>query len=336
MFARHLPVRSLCLASILAFAVAGCTEQEDHVHLNAARGEVEVAQGVLPPEELARLEATFDRVIQDGEHAVAKLEADIASLERANADRAAQINTLISQIESRRAVLEQQYQQNLILCVFFPVPSICILANFISNDTRMQEFNHQLQRVRDEKARAEADIRRYGKRRDALRAQLVPVRDSKARLIARFRAGIGDSPAELAESPETAGAYARADALGSVADATAQEIALLRQIRAAAIDLASSLDAALATIETVAENVDDLVRQARDEFMNLLEGLLFGDPAGVAADFLDDAIAARTRHMLASLGWPVSELVHHLVSTRGDDPSLEPALLAKLGNGAAD
>src|SRR4051812_45869211 len=40
MFVRHLPARSLCLASILAFALAGCTERDDHVHLNVALGEV--------------------------------------------------------------------------------------------------------------------------------------------------------------------------------------------------------------------------------------------------------------------------------------------------------
>lgn len=322
------------LISLCFCALTGCLAD---VETETSRGFLDGP--VLDGQDKARVARAFDDVIAEGERTIASLEREIASLEAQNRAKADEINSLVQQIEARRVELQRQHDNNLILCMFFPDPSICLLAVVIDNDGRMRDYNARLTAARTEQSRVQADQARYQQRRDALRQKLVPLRASRQRLMDAIEADDAPPvPGAIASSPEAAAAWVQAELTASVADAFDAEIAVLVEIRNAAAELSASLDLALTTVRGLATEVDGLVQDARDHFMDLLEGILSDDPDVAARRFLDDTLAARTKAMLASLDWPVRELVQHLIDHRADDESdpeaLQAELLEAIANGA--
>jgi len=336
------------LACMLGLALMGCaderavdgTSDKGDEPFVLSWGDNPKADGTaewMSASERARLEAAFDEVIRAGEHTIASLELEIARLEHTIADKQREIQELVARIEARRAELERQYNNNMLLCMFFPNPMTCVFANYLANDGLMRDYETRLAAARETARRAESDVSSYRARRDRLRAQLVPVRASKARLIALVRGGI-----ELAPPPEiltdmaAAGTeYARVRALESIAHATRQEIGILVEIRNAAAELSATLDASLGTLRALATSVDELVRAARERFMSLLEAAIAGDGALVDA-WLDREIAALTRRMLDALGWPLAELVDHLFATRAGGSAVTPEMIADALRGDDD
>jgi hypothetical protein len=196
----------------------------------------------------------------------------------------------------------------------------------------MRQLEADLQQARSRQAQVQAELAEYVQRRDVLRTRIASVREGRERLISLLRSGadVAPVPEVLDAGSAEARAFARAEALGQISNATREEIELLVELRVAAAELAAELDAALEVVRALATSVDELVADARGEFMNLLEGLLSGDPGAVARDFLEDALARRTREMLAALDWPSSELVEHLIGTRAGGESDLDALAAAL------
>ena len=338
------PLAVLAVPAVLLAALAGvpgcAAEDKDtaapfDIHV-APDGKADGPAGLLSAEDLARLEEAFDQVIASGQATIDQLEAEIAALEASNATKAAEIDALVQQIEQRRDELEDQHQQNLVFCVLFPNPATCVLAVMISNDSRMQSLERDLAAARATQRQIQEDIARYEARRDALRAELVPLRASKDRLIALFQSGLDGQPVPdvlPAGSPE-ATAFARAEVLAEISGATREEIAILVDIRNAAVELAAALDDALDTVRALATSVDELVEEARGQFMDMIEALLAGDADALARDWLDQALADATRDMLAGLDWPVREFVQHLIDNRGegevDLDALAQQLIEKL------
>jgi hypothetical protein len=282
--------------------------------------------GLLSAADLARVQAAFDDAIASGEAAIATLEHEIDRLDAENRAKVGEIDGLVRQMEQRRSELEDQHRRNLVLCLLFPSPGICLLAVVIENDGRMQQLERDLAQARDRQRQVQAELADHRDRRAVLQARLAPLRAARERLIALYRDGVPLRPLPEvldAGSPEAL-AFSRADALGRIAAATRAEIELLVEIRNAAAELQAQLDAALGTIRALASSVDALVAEARDRFMELLEALTSGDPDAVARDWLDEAIAARTRAMLDALDWPARELIDHLIATRpGDEVDLD-------------
>ena len=291
-----------------------------------ADGKGDGLDGLLSSEDLDRLESAFEEVIAAGEETIEQLELEIAQLESDNQAKAAEIDSLVQQMEQRRRELEDQHDRNLILCALFPNPAICVLSVMIANDDRMQRLERDLGSARSEQTRIRDDIARFEGRRDSLRADLVPLRESKERLIALFRQGVDprDVPEALEPGSPEAAAFSRADVLARIAEATRAEINVLVEIRNAAAELAGALDEALVTVRALATSVDGLVEDARGQFMDMIEALVSGDPDALARDWLDEALAAKTRELLAALDWPARELVEHLLATRaGDEVDLD-------------
>jgi hypothetical protein len=296
--------------------------------------------GLLPPDDLDRLETAFDDVIESGQRTIDELESEIAALERDNAAKVAEIDSLVAQMEQRRRELEDQHDRNLLLCAFFPNPATCLLAVMIANDGRMQQLERDLSRAKTEQRQIREDLAHFESRRDSLRAELAPLSESRARLIALFREGVdgADAPDVLDPGSAEAAAYNRADVLGRIADATRAEIGVLVDIRNAAVELANSIDQTLATVRALSTSVDELVADARGQLMDMIEALVSGDPGAAARDWLDQALAERTRELLDALDWPVRELVDHLIATRAggevDADALARDLLDALLAGA--
>ena len=298
---------------------------------------------LLSASDTQRLVQTFDNAIAAGELTVASLEVEIARLEATSATKAQEIASLVQQIAARRADLARQYDNNMILCMFFPNPATCVFANYLANDGTMRSYETQLGQARAAQAEANTQMSAYSARRNALRDRLVPIRASKARLVALVRSGVevGETPAVLAQmpalSPAASIAYSRITALQQVSSATASEIAILVQIRNAAAELSAALDGTIGTLRGLLTSVDALVRQERDRFMDLLAAALGGDPAAAVDRWLEDEIAALTRRALDGLGWPRAEFVEHLFASHPAVAGVDVAdVLAALGDAAND
>jgi hypothetical protein len=328
-------MRSSIWMQIGLLAVGGCVAGDA-----SERSSARDIAGAVDDTDRQAIQDALDAVIHAGQSAIADLETQISQLEQSNRAKAAEIDRLVGQIEQRRSELDAEYRRNLVLCLFFPDPTICVLANVISNDGQMRDYNERLSAARAEQSRAQAAITSYQTRRDALRAQIAPLRDSRDRLLAAMDRSETSIPAPaVLDDPTTAAAYTRAETLGSLSSSFHDEIGFLGAIRDAAADLAATLDSALATIQDISEAVDALVKRSRDRFMQLLEALLAGDPEAAARDWLDDELARRTEEIARQLGWPACDIVRHLVDTRADgevDPdTLTTELLEKLVGGNA-
>jgi hypothetical protein len=132
----------------------------------------------------------------------------------------------------------------------------------------------------------------------------------------------------------TATAYTRAAVMQKIETAIGTEIALLVEIRNAAVELANALDQSLATLHSLEHSVDVLVEKQRKSFMDLLFGFLSGDPQAAADKWLEDVLAAKTRELLNKLEWPLNEFARYLAESRGgtgDIDGLVQRILEKLG-----
>ncbi len=338
----------LAFASITAPLLhAGCTgasdkEAEDPfaIHISSD-GKADGTAGVVSAEDLARIDGAFETAIARGDTTVASLEREIARLEADNQRKVDEIAQLVRQIDQRRRELEDQQRNNLIFCVFFPNPATCALAVIIANDGRMRALEGDRARAQEEQRRVLEDLAAYTHRRDELRARIAPLRASRARLIGLLRNGVPavPVPSVLTVGSPAARAYNRVEVLRRIGDATRNEIALLVEIRNAAAELAAALDTALATVRALATDVDELLADARGDFFDMIEAVLSGNADALARDWLDDALASRTREMLAGLGYPAGDLVEHLIATRGegevDLAALTRSLLDKLQGASA-
>jgi hypothetical protein len=329
------------------FAVAACTSVDQKTELDPfdihvdPEGKADGEAGIVSAADLARVDGALLDAITRGEATIARLEEDIARLEADNQRKLDEIAALVRQIDQRKDELRQQANNNSLLCLFFPNPAICFVSVMISNDSRIQQLERDRARAQEALRQGQLQLAQYVDRRNVLREKIVPLREGRARLVDLLRHGVsaGELPSVLTAGSPEARAYTRADVLSRIAEATRGEIALLVEIRNAAAELSGQLDTALATVRALATDVDNLVADARGDFMDAIEALLSGDADALARDWLDDALAARTRDMLSGLDWPARELVDHLIATRGegevDLDALARSLLDKLG-GATD
>jgi hypothetical protein len=422
--------------------------------------------GLLSTQDQKRLEVAFDQAIAAGEATVQQLEKEIAKLETSNAAKQAEADAIVARIAAREQEIRDQANRNLILCAFFPDPSICFVANIIANDSTLRTYRQQLDAARAEQQKIRNEIAAYTTKRDALRTKLGPIRDGKQQLLAMLRDGttptklpvriaIADrgftllasefgprafnamgplalvddgsgtrsdgceaSPAgslagkiavldrgscdftvkvanaqaagalgviiandrtgvasvpgngqmtapitipsgmvtktdgaalklfggrdasildhEIERSPQTASAWAKQAVMSKIATTIGTEIAVLVDIRNAAVELSNTLDQSLATMRELEHSVAELVAKQRQDFMDKLFDMLSGDPASLAEAWLEDALAARTKELIAQLEFPLNEVVRYLVESRGgqgDVDALIKRLLDKLGTG---
>lgn len=324
---------------VVPFVVAACADAEevgvkgDEPFELTDSGKAD-GSGLLSAQDQARIEAAFDAAVAASEQTIAKLEAEIVKLEQQHAQKQAEADALVQRIASREQELRDQYDRNLVLCAFFPNPAICIFANYIANDSTLSSYKNQLAAARQQQQQIMQKVADYRARRDVLRAKLVQVRDAKTRMLSLLRNGTTvPVPAELTGAAATA--FQRVQVMRKIEDAIASEIALLVEIRNAAVELSNALDQSLATLRALEQSVDALVEQQREAFMDLLSGLLSGDPAAAAEKWLEDVLAAKTRELLGKLSWPASEFARFLVETRaGNNPdpqALLTRILQKLG-----
>ncbi len=290
------------------------------------------ADGVLSSADRARIQTAFDQAITSAESTVAQLETEIAQLEASHAQKQAEADRLVAQIAAREEDIRRNFNNNLIVCAFFPSPA-CFLATALSNDSALRSFRQQLASAQAEQTRIRNEITAYGQKRDAIRAKVAPLRTGKQRVLAMLDGAAPHTPpADLASDPATAEAYWRAGAMSDVQAAVAEEVRLLLELRDAAVELATTLDQSLLTLRRLEESVATLVEKQREQFMKLVVGVLTGDPAAAAQKFLDAQIAARTRAVLNTLEWPLNEFAMFLASKRGDGDvqALYRKLLEKL------
>jgi hypothetical protein len=289
--------------------------------------------GLLSAADEARLVAAFDAVVAKGQTTIAQLETEIARLEADNARKQQEANTLVSNIAARERELQNNYNNNLLLCAFFPNPVTCVLANYLANDSTLSSYKRQLADAQAAQARIATEMQQYATKRDDLRARIDEIRAGKTRLLATLRDNQSPTyPSSLSTSPETGRAYWRATQMGKVETSIAQEIALLVDLRNAAVELSNVLDQSLNTLRALEQSVDALVEQSREQFMDLLSALLTGDPAAHAEKWLEDTIAKKTRDMLNALEWPLNEFARFVVERDGDPESLIQRILDKLAN----
>ncbi len=332
-------MRMTSLLQVLLLTV-GCLESDEVSSKDSldepdfALGEPGKADGVASGEDRQRIERAFDEAVAAGESTVAQLEAEIATLEAGHRQKQAEADALVTAIANRRAELEENYNDNLLLCALFPNPLTCVLANYLANDSTLTSYEKQLADARTEQARIASELAEYGTKRDGIRTRVDQLRAGKLELLAMLRAEAPPSapPPLLAESPAAANALWRVSAMEQVQVKLNAEVLALVELRNLAVGVSTALDQSLSTLRKLEANVDQLVLNQRKQFMELLAGLASGDPAAAATKFLNQQIAAKTRMLLNGLGWPMNEFAVFLASNRGDGAfrTLVKKLMEKL------
>lgn len=329
---RHLPC--LLVSSLLISACAETVSESSKLDSDEPGFAIEdlgKADGVLSSSDRQRIETAFDQAISSAEATVTQLEDEIGSLEASHLVKQQEADRLVQQIAAREDEIRRNFNNNLLICAFFPSPA-CFLATALSNDSALRSFRDQLSRAQAEQTRIRNEIATYGQKRDAIRAKITPLRQGKTRVLAMLNGSAPTPPAVLADDPATALAYWRTSAMAEVQAAVAEEVRLLIELRDAAVELATTLDQSLLTLRRLEESVADLVTKQREQFMKFAIGMLTGDPAATAQKFLDQQVAALTRSVLNQLEWPLNEFARYLASERGegDEEALYRRLLEKL------
>jgi hypothetical protein len=289
------------------------------------------ADGVLSSSDKQRIENAFDDAIESAEATVVQLEDEIRDLEASHAAKQAEADRLVQQIASREEDIRRNFNNNLILCAFFPSPA-CFLATALANDSALSSYRSQLSAAQSEQTRIRNEIAAYGVKRDRIRTKIAPLRAGKTRVLAMLNGAEPAPPTVLEDDPATAEAYWRTGAMADVQAAIAEEVRLLLELRDAAVELANTLDQSLLTLRRLEENVAELVQKQREQFMKFAINMLTGDPAATAQKFLDQQIASRTKAVLNQLEWPLNEFAMYLASKRGegDVQALYRRLMEKL------
>jgi hypothetical protein len=331
----HMMLRSLAYLTALVLVPAACTDANDDKPDDELfeLGEPGKADGVLSSAERARLLTAFDEAITAGEAVVAQLEQEIAQLEARHAQKRQEADNLVWRIQQREAELQTQYNNNLILCAFFPNPATCVLANYLLNDSVLQQYKRDLEAARAEQQRVVQEVSRYQARRSDIRARVAEIRAGKQRLVTLLQDNTLPPPPEaLADAPAAAAEHGRLAVMNGLHSAVQEEIAELVELRNAAVELANVLDQSVATLRAIEHSVELLVQRQRDRFMDALAALTSGNPAAAAEKWLEDALAVRTRELLNRLEWPLNEFARHLATSRGsgDLDALAKRILTKL------
>ena len=300
-----------------------------------------VATGLLAPTELAQIQGALEAAIAATETRIAKLETDIAKLESDSNKKLAEINSLLSQIESRKRAIESNLKAKQasafisgIFGFFFPpawIVTAASVAAAIADDSEIKSLQGKLSKAKTDRDALAAQRADYVKRRDSLRAELVPLRAAKVELVAL----LGSSPPAfetVSERPE--GASVELDALAwrvrvmrqVLANNNAQ-IAILTKLRALAVDFSSAVDAALKTVRDLAAAADQMLAESNAAFDELVALALSGDPLAAAQAWLERILAAKTKALLDYYDWPVAGFVDFLIDHR--DVGLD-AVVAEL------
>lgn len=322
---------------------SGTADQALRYHFQApSAGKADgVANGLLAPTELAQIQGVLEAAIAATEARIATLETDIAKLESDAQKKLAEINSLLSQIESRKRAIESNLKAKQASAVisgifgfFFPpawVVTAASVASAISDDSTIKSLQSKLSQARSDRDALEKQRIEYRKRRDALRAELVPLRTAKVELVAL----LGSSPPAfdtVSERPE--GASAELDALAWQVRVMRQvlannhaQIAILTKLRALAVDFSSAVDAALKTVRDLATAADQMLAESNAAFDELVALALSGDPLAAAQAWLERVLAAKTKALLHYYDWPVAGFVDFLIGHR--DVGLD-AVVAEL------
>lgn len=311
---------------------AAGSERASAFHFRApTAGKADGAEaGFLVPTELAQVQTALEQAIAATESKIRQLEADIAKLEADSANKLNEVNSLLSQIESRKRQIKSNLEAKQASAVisgifgfFFPVAWVVTAASVaaaISDDQTLTSLQGSLTRARADRDALEAKRRDYLTRRDALRAELVPLKTAKAELIALLQ---GSPPAVDAQAQRPAGASPELDAavwrvgvMRQILGNNQAQIVILTKIRTLAAELNASIDAALKTVRELAAAADKMLADSDAQIDELIALAFSPDPLAAAEAWLERIIAAKTKALLAYYGWPVDGFVDFLVKHR--------------------
>lgn len=305
-------------------------------------------EGVLSSADLARVTASFEQAIQNGEAEITRLTGQIQKLDADNQRKQSEISTIISAIESEKQNAERLRNAGIAGAVVlglltFGLGSVIAGAGAAGSavlaaksDDKVRQMTADLNRARDEQRAIQTQIAQYQAQKTTITAQLASIRESKVRLVAALQspAPVGNVAVNL--DAQTLGAFQRARLLEQILGHTQSEIDALTTLRNAAQALSDALDKTLEVLRALAADAEKLGKQAREDFLSILETVLSGDPTVVATAWLVDELADKTKEMLTALKFPAADFVSHLVRTRftgtdADVRALIESLLAKLG-----
>lgn len=321
---------SLLLITAACVEPAAPDKPDDELFQLGAGGK---ADDGLSSADKQRLIVAFDEAIASAEQTAQLLEEEIAALEAQHAQKQREADSIVAQIAARESELRDSFNANTLLCLLFPNPATCVLANYLLNDSTLKSYRQKLELAQAEQRRIRAAIAEYGIKRDDLRARVTEIRTGKQQLLTMLEDNtLPPAPPELESDPAAAEAYGRAIVMGDLHAAVRAEIDQLVALRNAAVELANTLDQSVATLRALEHSVEQLVIKQRQRFMEMLFALTSGDPAAKAQKWLDAALAQRTTQLLNSIGWPLGEFARYLASSRGegDLQRLTKAILEKL------
>lgn len=339
-------LRVVLLGTFLGLATSawvGCGSNDQSQSFNFLPPQAGKADGansaLLPADELARLDQKLTAAVAAAEARIASLQDQIATGEADLQSKQSQIDSLISQIEQRKRVVTQNYNNSInvgLLGAFFgfPLVSAVSLVQAMDQDAILQSLNSQLVTAQQQRDQVASEIANYRSRRDAIAAQLAPVEqtyaDLKGLLASNNYPPIA-APADVnkAKWGETRLQRGRITTLGKVLDNCTTQITLLQKLLALVSAANDEVNAALTTVKALAEAADQEAERSTELFQSLLKIALSGDPNAAASEWLQDALAAKTRQALAALDWPAQAFVDALLNGV-DDATLANALLMKL------
>lgn len=318
-------LKHLIIFSIFA-GVTACGESPQDDATTASKGVDDFTLGQLPDgksdatssllsaQQLKRLEDALLDSIDKLNAQVTQLEADIASTERENERKYQEVVRIERDIASREQELRNRANNNLFLCAFFPNPATCSVVVMIDNDQRMKDYKYNLQKAKAERTLIERKLDDYKREKTLIQEQIQTIRATKDTLLGLYKTPNIQGVSYNGEHPALNSARYKIELLTQVRDLTKDEIIKLQAIQLMASSIGAALDETLKVVGQLSDNVDQLIQEQQQLFMDLLTDILFpGQGPSTVEKLLDAQVERAVKELLEDYDWPLAELLRHMM-----------------------
>lgn len=258
------------------------------------------------------LPITLTRSIATLERHVKTLEAEVDALESRNHAKAAEIDQLVRQLNSRKATIEAEYERKRNMGIAFamfgaPSAALVSLVSMQNDDSRIAEISAALARAQREQASIREQLLQY-------QSVATPARQTLETLkAAADRLRVVALPVNDATLRPLAEAQARTRAGESLVTNLSAQIEVLTDLKARASVIAGELNRAISELRADLKRAEKLVGDSKKELQELFQLLLDANPELAAQKLLQNKGEAVLKKLMRELGLDVGAHVDALV-----------------------
>lgn len=295
----------------LFMTVAGRTSHPaKELLLDAIVGPAKAPIQVAPTGSLIapRLATTIDR-LKDHVEAV---ESQVEKLEGLNAEKMRTIDSLVSQIEARKATIRDNYEDKRtasMLFAMFGAPSAAVVSMMAMerDDARLSELNRQLTGHRAEQTQVKAKLAEYERFAVPARSVLRKL-ESAARALEPSALAVSDTRLQPAAAPA-----ARLHAGTKLVANLRSQLDVLEDLHGRAGSLNGQMTALISALSSDLRLAENMVAESRAEAHEVLQLMLDPDPETAARALLEARGQALMEQAQKDLGLKADAFVTELL-----------------------